>query len=875
MSRGRQPNRRKHASGGAGSPPAQTTLALASSTVTVVADLNTAGLAYEDVVITSSGGNPSGPYVSNVTLNSGSGWLTASIVSVSGGYAVRSAVDPTGLSAGTTVTGTITVNDANAIATVQLAVTASIVAVPVGQLGLSTTAAVVSATVGQNPSPNTVTCQLGIVGGGVLGTSSLFGPIVYTGTHTGWASASIDANGLMTVTLTTSGLVGSGSSNARIGVQDSNCWNECAFNVALQMGAAVGNPVLVVSPSNVAATIDPGTNAAQVTLTVSNGGTGTLADLGTITCTEGGAATWISESVNGAQVTLTFATTALASGNYTENLTIAGSSATNGSVVVPVGITVRTTAPVGDPTLPTEYTWSRPAVTGATLIVTGSGTTSNLQTLLNTCSRGDKIVLQAGTTYMGNFILPPRPGSVGVEGWVSIVSSADANIPAGVRFRPTVHGAYAPIIASPNASPAIQTRVPGSNTNTGWYFRGIKFSRDPNHTNINYAVVALGSGRDDGNVPPTIWQNTLAMVPEDFIFDACWSESLDSQNTFRAYEINAKKVAIVNCWVNDGHVTGSENQAIHGINTPGLILLQNNYIAGATQNIMFGGGDPGIPGLNPTDIVIRGNDIYKPLIYKTQPPPLASVKETIEFKVGVRVLLENNIIEGCWTQGQVGFCLGLKSVNQSGAGGQLNIGHVLAETGHVTIRRNLFRNFGTGPGVSGKDPGTCVLAHDILFEENYFELMNVPQYDGTGDHLQLSNNVQNVKFRRNTFYRDPAYAAGNGSYPIHAGIVFLGNGSVPQAANSVTNLTFTDNIIQLGQYGYYASGIAQGEAAITGTTSAVNGAKVYTGNYVIGASTSGYPNTTFVSTLAAAHAAGKGVPYTTIQNYTSGVRVAR
>ena len=72
-----------------------------------------------------------------------------------------------------------------------------------------------------------------------------------------------------------------------------------------------------------------------------------------------------------------------------------------------------------------------------------------------------------------------------------------------------------------------------------------------------------------------------------------------------------------------------DTQAIGGWNGPGPFLIENNYIEAAGENIMFGGNDPNIPNLVPSNITIRRNLISKPLAWMTQ---AWTVKNLIELK---------------------------------------------------------------------------------------------------------------------------------------------------------------------------------------------------------------------------------------------------
>ena len=62
------------------------------------------------------------------------------------------------------------------------------------------------------------------------------------------------------------------------------------------------------------------------------------------------------------------------------------------------------------------------------------GAGDDLQAALNKAQPGDEIVLQAGSTYTGNFILPVREGS---GKWITIRTSNMAGLPKeGMRVSP-------------------------------------------------------------------------------------------------------------------------------------------------------------------------------------------------------------------------------------------------------------------------------------------------------------------------------------------------------------------------------------------------------------------------------------------------------
>ena len=55
-----------------------------------------------------------------------------------------------------------------------------------------------------------------------------------------------------------------------------------------------------------------------------------------------------------------------------------------------------------------------------------------------------------------------------------------------------------------------------------------------------------------------------------------------------------------------------------GWNGPGPYLIENNYLEAAGENVMFGGTDPSIPNLVPSNITIRRNLISRPLAWMSQ-----------------------------------------------------------------------------------------------------------------------------------------------------------------------------------------------------------------------------------------------------------------
>src|SRR5262245_24141934 len=87
--------------------------------------------------------------------------------------------------------------------------------------------------------------------------------------------------------------------------------------------------------------------------------------------------------------------------------------------------------------------------TGQTITVNAGG---NLQSALNRAQPGDVIMLQAGATFTGNFVLPAKSGA----GWITIrTSTPDKNLPQGRRVTPA-SASLMPKIVTPNPAPALE-----------------------------------------------------------------------------------------------------------------------------------------------------------------------------------------------------------------------------------------------------------------------------------------------------------------------------------------------------------------------------------------------------------------------------------
>ena len=264
----------------------------------------------------------------------------------------------------------------------------------------------------------------------------------------------------------------------------------------------------------------------------------------------------------------------------------------------------------------------------------------NLQTKLNDTKPGDTLVLDAGTTWVGNFTLPPKSGS----GWITIRGSQEANLPsAGQRVTPAAAPSM-PKIVTPNATGAINA-ADGSH---GWRLVGIEITVVPTWQSPVFQLLSFGSGSADwGKRRPT------DVVTSRIIVERCYIHGSPNQKVRRGILANARDMRIADSWIDEIHDSGFDAQAILGYDGTGPLLIENNELQASSENIMFGGSDSSRPDLVPADIVIRRNHIMKPFRWFPSHPTYDRsnwvIKPLIELKSAQRVLIEGNTLENSWS----------------------------------------------------------------------------------------------------------------------------------------------------------------------------------------------------------------------------------
>jgi len=440
-----------------------------------------------------------------------------------------------------------------------------------------------------------------------------------------------------------------------------------------------------------------------------------------------------------------------------------------------------------------------------------------IQSAINAANRGDTIVVEAGRTYTENIVLKYK--STGT-GYVTIQSSALASLPAaGNRVGPS-NASNMPRIQTSSNSPVFRTELSGSNP-TGFYkLIGLEITRQSDSGQVSNLITLESPG-----------QNALSKTPHDIIIDRCYVHGTATSATRRGVVLNSKDTKIIDSYFSEFHETGADSQAIAGWNGPGGYLISNNYLEAGSENVMFGGVDPGIPNLVPTDITIEHNYFFKPLSWRGRNPSW-QVKNLFELKNARQVIVQNNVFENSWAEAQDGRGIHFSLRNQDGSA-------PWSVVEDVVFRYNIVKNVANGISFLVEDYTFSSRVQRNIEISNNLVLINGDSMGGSGWALLPSKGGsqvgQNFVIDHNTF--------------IHLGSS-AGNRFIDfQGSTFLSGLTVNNNIVagNGGDIGRLARDGTAGTSAIAGA------ADSYTFNKnVLQRSSSGYPATSsYVSSVSA------------------------
>ena len=402
---------------------------------------------------------------------------------------------------------------------------------------------------------------------------------------------------------------------------------------------------------------------------------------------------------------------------------------------------------------------------GNTVMVIAGG---NLQAAIDSASPGDTILLQAGATFVGNFRLTVKGGN----SYITIRSSADdSQLPGPAQRITPAHASLLPKLKSPNSSPAIAT-------DAGAHHYRLQFLEFPSTYQGFFDIIALGNG--------TTAQNSIAKVPYELILDRVYIHGDRVYGQKRGVALNSASTKILNSHISDIKAVGQDTQAISGWNGPGPYHIENNFIEAAGENVMFGGTDPAIANLVPSDITIRRNHIFKPLTWRTEG---WTVRSLLEFRNAQRVVVDANVIENNWQSTASGFAVAF-TVRSDGNAHWSVVQNVL-------FSNNLVRHVPGAIEILGYDTTPTQETNNIVIRNNLFEDVSATAYGGSGGFL-LVNGGRNIVVDHNTAIVDGNWTVGADRL-VSQSFVFTNN-IIPDNASAIVGTGTTAGIASIAQY---------------------------------------------------------------------------
>jgi hypothetical protein len=287
--------------------------------------------------------------------------------------------------------------------------------------------------------------------------------------------------------------------------------------------------------------------------------------------------------------------------------------------------------------------------------------------------------------------------------------------------------------------------------------------------------------------------SNLTQIPHHLVFDRTYVHGDPKMGGRRGVAMNGRDIAVINSHLSDFKEVGADSQAIGGWNGPGPFRIENNYLEAAGENVMFGGADPAVHGLVPSDIQIVGNHVSKPLRWKIGDAAYAgtpwTVKNLFELKNARRVLVEGNVFEHNWPHAQNGFAILFTPRNQEG-------GAPWSGVEDVTFRRNVVRRVAAGFNILGRDDNhESRQTRRIAIHDNLLTGIG-GRWGGNGRLFQLLDGTAGVSIFNNT------------AEDVSGGIVFGGD------HDPHTAFVFRKNVVPDNGSGFVGSGTAPGKPSI-------------------------------------------------------------
>ncbi|HWZ81664.1 MAG TPA: hypothetical protein VNW47_03520 [Terriglobales bacterium] len=357
---------------------------------------------------------------------------------------------------------------------------------------------------------------------------------------------------------------------------------------------------------------------------------------------------------------------------------------------------------------------------------------------------GDTLLLAAGSSWEVTDLPSKKCDD---QHYITVRTDVpDAKLPSeGTRISPAWAGSAQlpgrPPYTQADGGPAklmatlIVRRPSGVIVGDHYRFIGIEWTTDPS-ANIGRLISTEGA--------------------DHIIFDRNWIHPADGAEVGKGVGMiqGARVIAVINSYLSgfnciarsgkctDASAVGGGN----GNNPTGTFKIFNNYLEASGENILFGGSGATV---NPTDIEIRRNHLFKPMVWKDDAPGYKAspkgdpfiVKNNFELKNAQRVLFEGNLLENSWGGfSQTGFSVVLSPKNQNDRCPKCQVTDITIRysrirnvAGVIEIQNGLSKTGGESAG------GGRYSIHDVIADDIHDE-----DYKGHGAFLTILSNAPPV-----------------------------------------------------------------------------------------------------------------------------------
>jgi hypothetical protein len=230
---------------------------------------------------------------------------------------------------------------------------------------------------------------------------------------------------------------------------------------------------------------------------------------------------------------------------------------------------------------------------------------TSVQAAIDAASYGDVILVRAGQTFVEHLILRAKPGTgvIEIRGDAPAASLPGANQRLVPSDRP-----------GGNTSRTLLPRILGRG---GAYKMTPLLKTEPNaHGYVVRFVDFDGAANLGYETLIQLGEDTTVAPSYDITLDRVYVHGDRYRGQKRGITLNATRLSILNSYISDIKAINADSQAIAGWNGAGPFTIENNYLEATGENVLFGGADPRILNLVPSDIVLRRNHLFKPMTWR-------------------------------------------------------------------------------------------------------------------------------------------------------------------------------------------------------------------------------------------------------------------